>query len=202
MGGLNSEIEPDTRDVLIESAYFEPLSIRRTSRKLGLNAKSSYRFERGTDPGGVLRALDRAAALMLEVGGGAIAAGRIDVYPNPIKAQEIVLRADRANRFLGTRLSTHEMKEALERIEMSVDALGADRLRIIAPSFRGDITREVDLDEELARISGYDGIPVTSPVSGVEAAGFDPHQRARLELKNLLAGVRFLRSYQFTVYFL
>ena len=101
MGGLNSEIEPDTRDVLIESAYFDPLSIRRTSRRLGLKTESSYRFERGTDPGGVIRALDRAAELMLEVGGGAIAAGRIDVYPNPIKAQEIVLRVDWANRLPG-----------------------------------------------------------------------------------------------------
>ena len=91
MGGLNSEIEPDTRNVLIESAYFDPLSIRRTSRRLGLKTESSYRFERGIDPDGVLRALDRAAELMLEVGGGAIAAGRIDVYPNPIKAPEIVL---------------------------------------------------------------------------------------------------------------
>src|SRR5208337_2878915 len=130
--------EPDTRDVLIESAYFDPLSIRRTSRRLGLKTESGYRFERGTDPGGVLRALDRAAELMLEVGGGSIAAGRIDVYPNPIKAQEIVLRADRANRLLGTRLSTQEMKATLERIEMRVDVLGSDRLRVIVPSFRGD----------------------------------------------------------------
>jgi len=191
MGGLNSEIEPDTRDVLIESAYFDPLSIRRTSRRLGLKTESSYRFERGTDPGGVIRALDRAAELMLEVGGGAIAAGRIDVCPNPIRAQEIVLRVDWANRLLGTRLSPHEMKETLERIEMRVDALDSDRLRVIVPGFREDITREIDLIEELARISGYDGIPVTSPAAAVEAAGFDPHQRARRELKNLLAGAGF-----------
>jgi phenylalanyl-tRNA synthetase beta chain len=191
MGGLNSEIEQDTGDVLIESAYFEPLSIRRTSRRLGLKTESSYRFERGTDPGGVLRALDRAAELMLEVGGGAVAAGRIDVYPNPIKAQEIVLRVGRANRLLGTRLSLREMKDTLERIEMRVDALDSDRLRVFVPGFRGDITREVDLCEELARISGYDGIPVTSPAAAVQAAGFDPHQRARRELKNLLAGAGF-----------
>ncbi|MGA2028189.1 MAG: phenylalanine--tRNA ligase subunit beta [Syntrophobacteraceae bacterium] len=202
MGGLNSEIEPDTRDVLIESAYFEPLSIRRTSRRLGLKTESGYRFERGTDPSGVLRALDRAAELMLEVGGGAIAAGRIDVYPNPIKAQEIVLRVDRANRLLGTRLSSHEMKDALERIEMRVDALDSDRLRVIVPGFRGDITREIDLCEELARISGYDGIPVTSPAAAVEAAGFDPHQRARRDLKDLLAGAGFFEviNYSFISY--
>ena len=112
------------------------------------------------------------------------------------------MRVDRANRFLGTRLSAAEMKEILERIEMRVDALDSDRLRVIAPSFRGDITREVDLDEELARLSGYDGIPVTSPVAAVEAAGFDPHQRARGELKNLLAGAGFFEviNYSFISY--
>jgi phenylalanyl-tRNA synthetase beta chain len=191
MGGLNSEIGPDTGNVLIESAYFDPLSIRRTSRRLGLKTESSYRFERGIDPEGVLKALDRAAELMLEVGGGAVAVGKIDVYPKPIQAPEIVLRVGRTNRFLGTGLSASEMKNILERIEMRVDELDSDRLRVIAPSFRGDITREVDLCEEVARLWGYDGIPVTSPVAAVEAAVFDPHQRARRDLRDLLAGVGF-----------
>ena len=109
---------------------------------------------------------------------------------------------DRANRFLGTGLSASEMKEILERIEMRVDELDSNRLRVTAPSFRGDITREVDLCEELARLSGYDGIPVTSPVAAVEAAAFDPHQRARGELKNLLAGAGFFEviNYSFISY--
>lgn len=191
MGGLNSEIKPDTANVLIESACFDPLSIRRSSKKLGFKTESSYRFERGTDPEGVLRALDRAAALMLEVGGGAVAAGKIDVYPEPIKAPETVVRVDRANRFLGTGLSASEMKETLERIEMRVDQLDSNRLRVVPPSFRTDVTREIDLYEEIARLSGYDGIPVTSPVASVEAAAFNPHQRARGELKNLLVGAGF-----------
>ena len=202
MGGLNSEIAPDTRDVLIESAYFNPPSIRRTSRSLGLKTEASYRFERGIDPDGVIRALDRVAELMHEVGGGDIAAGRIDVYPNLIKAPEIVLRVDRANRFLGTRLSSGEMKEILEQIEMRVEALDSNRLRVIVPSFRSDITREVDLGEELARLSGYDGIPVTSPVAALEAADFDPHQRVRGEMKNLLVGAGFFEviNYSFISY--
>ncbi len=194
MGGLNSEISQDTRDVLIESAYFDPLSIRRTSRRLGLKTESSYRFERGVDSQGCLRALDRAAELMLKVGGGEIASGSIDVYPKPIKAQQIVLRVDRANMFLGIRLSAGEMKEVLERIEMRVEALDPDRLNLLSvtvPGFRGDITREVDLLEELARIWGYDGIPVTRPLAAVEAASFDPHQRSRAEMKNLLTGAGF-----------
>jgi phenylalanyl-tRNA synthetase beta chain len=202
MGGLNSEIVPDTRDVLIESAYFDPLSIRRTGRRLGLKTESSYRFERGIDPDGVLRALDRASELMREVGGGSISAGRIDIYPNPIKASEIVLRVEEANRFLGVRLSCGEMKDLLERIEMRVEQLDENRLRVIVPNFRGDITREVDLAEELARLWGYDKIPVTSPVAAVEAAEFEPHQRVRAEIKNLLIGAGFFEviNYSFISY--
>ncbi len=104
MGGLNSEIGADTCDVLIESAYFDPISIRRASRMLGLKTEASYRFERGTDPEGVLRALDRAAALMVEVGGGELAAGVIDICPNPIEPSRIDLRVDKVNGFLGTEL--------------------------------------------------------------------------------------------------
>jgi phenylalanyl-tRNA synthetase beta chain len=191
MGGLNSEILSDTRDVLIESAYFDPLSIRRTSRRLGLMTESSYRFERGIDPDGVLRALDRAAELMQEVAGGAVAAGRIDVYPNRIKAAEVILRVDWTNGFLGTQLASEEMKEILTRIEMRVEELDSNRLRVTVPSFRGDITREVDLAEELARLSGYDGIPVTRPLVNVESAVFDPHQRVRGEVKEMLVGAGF-----------
>ncbi len=191
MGGLNSEIGPDTCDVLIESAYFDPVSIRRTSRRLGLKTEASYRFERGTDPGGVLRALDRAAALMLEVAGGEIASGKIDVCPNPLKVSEVDLRVDRVNRFLGISLSGDEMKEILERIEMRVEKCEPDRLCVTVPGFRSDITREVDLAEELARLSGYDGIPVTSPLAAVHAADSDPHQTVRAELKNLLVGAGF-----------
>ena len=202
MGGLNSEIVPDTSDVLIESAYFDPLAIRRTGRRLGLQTESSYRFERGIDPDGVLRALDRAAGLMQEVGGGTIAAGSIDIYPNPIKAHEVVLRVDRTNEFLGSRLSSDEMKQILTRIEMRVEALDSNRLRVSVPGFRADITREVDLAEELARLSGYDGIAVTSPLAPVETAAFDTHQRVRAELKELLVRAGFFEviNYSFISY--
>lgn len=191
MGGLDSEISADTGAVLIESAYFQPGSIRRSSRRLGLKTEASYRFERGTDPGGVLRALDRAAGLMLEVGGGTMAAGRIDVYPEPVVPPELLLRVDRTNLFLGTGLSASKIQEVLERVEMKVERLDETRMRVVPPSFRSDITREVDLTEEVARLAGYEGIPVTSPAAAVVAAPFDPHQRARQEVKDLLAGVGF-----------
>ena len=192
MGGLNSEISPDTADVLIESAYFDPISIRRTSRRLGLKTEASYRFERGTDPEGVLRALDRAAALMLEVAGGSISAGRIDVRPNPLALSQIDLRVARANAYLGLSLSRVEIKDLLERIEMRVESTDSeDILRVVVPGFRSDVTREVDLIEEVARLSGYDNIPVTSPVASIHAADCDPRQMVRAELKNLLVGAGF-----------
>ncbi|MEN6438395.1 MAG: phenylalanine--tRNA ligase subunit beta [Syntrophobacter sp.] len=191
MGGLNSEISPDTTDVLIESAYFQPLSIRRSSKKLGLKTESSYRFERGIDPEGVLRALDRAARLMQEVGGGVIASGRIDAYPQKLEFPVLTLRVDAANRFLGTNLSRAEMQRVLESIEIRVEPLDTNSLKVLVPSFRPDITREVDLFEEIARLSGYDAIPVTSPAVVAESASANPHQAARHDIKRLLASAGF-----------
>ncbi len=202
MGGLNSEISPDTVNVLIESAYFQPQSIRRSSRKLGLKTESSYRFERGIDPDGVLRALDRAAALMQEVGGGEIASGRIDVYPEKITPSVLTLRVNRTNRFLGTNLSAAEMKTILDQIEMRVEDLGENCLRVIPPLFRSDVTREVDLTEEIARLAGYDGVPVTRPMVAVESASFDPRQRTRQEVKEMMVGAGFYEviNYSFISY--
>jgi phenylalanyl-tRNA synthetase beta chain len=191
MGGLDSEITSGTSRVLIESAYFQPVCIRRTGKKIGLRSESSYRFERGVDPEGVLRAVDRAAALMAEVGGGVIAAGRIDVYPQPIERPVLSLRVDRTNRFLGTRLEASRMAEVLKSIEMDVRELDADRLEVIPPAFRPDISREVDLTEEVARLVGYDQIPVTHPHVELRAEPLDPHFRMRQEAKSFLAGAGF-----------
>lgn len=191
MGGLDSEIKTDTTRVLIESAYFQPQCIRRSSKKLGLRTESSFRFERGVDPAGLIRALDRAAQLMVEVGGGEIAKGRIDVYPNPIEPPVLTLRVDRTNRLLGTQLKPSEMAEVLRRIEMQVKELDGNHLEVVPPLFRPDIIREVDLAEEIVRLVGYDKVPVTAPQAAVEAASFDPHLRARQEVKYLLQGAGF-----------
>ncbi len=191
MGGLDSEITAETTRVLIESAYFQPVCIRRTGKKIGLRSESSYRFERGVDPEGVLRALDRAARLMVEVGGGEIATGRIDVYPNPIEKPVLTLRVDRTNRYLGTELEASQMAQVLKSIEMEVKQLNENELQVVSPSFRPDITREVDLTEEVARLVGYDKIPVTYPKADVCAAPLDAHFRIRQEAKNLLQGFGF-----------
>lgn len=192
MGGLDSEITEGTGRVLIEAAYFQPQSIRRSCKKLGLRTESSFRFERGVDPEGLIRSLDRAAQLMMEVGGGDIAGGRLDVYPDPVNRPVLQLRVERTNRFLGTRLTAGEMANVLRRIEMQVAELDSDRLEVVPPPFRPDVTREVDLAEEVVRLVGYDKVPVTAPVATTEAASFDPHLRARRELKYSLQGAGFM----------
>ena len=191
MGGLNSEITGRTTRVLIESAYFQPRSIRRSSKNLGLRTEASFRFERGVDPEGLIRALDRAARLMLEVGGGRIATGRIDVYPQPIERPRITLRVDKVSRFLGTPFNPGEMTQLLRGIEMDVRELDKDTLEVTPPAFRADVSREADLAEEVARLAGYDRIPVTSPNVRMEAAHLDPHFRAREEIKDYLQGAGF-----------
>ena len=188
MGGENSEIGEDTKHVLIESAWFNPSSIRRTSKKLHLSTESSYRFERGVDPEGVVTALNRAAQLMMETAGGKLAKGIIDVYPRPYKRPVLNLRIGKTNTYLGTNFSRQEMADALTRLEMDVKVLDNDTLEVVPPSFRLDITREVDLTEEVARILGYDNIPTAHPQTVVLGHEKNEHLRLRDELKNFLRG--------------
>ncbi len=191
MGGLDSEITENTTRVLIESAYFQPLSIRKTGKRIGLRSESSYRFERGVDPEGVIRALDRAAQLMAELGGGQVRTGRVDVYPHPISVPEIGLRVERTNAFLGTGLDISEMERVLRSIEMQVAQVGPDVLKVVPPAFRSDITREVDLMEEVARLVGYDHVPVTYPKGELTGAELDPHMQARVVTRGALQAAGF-----------
>ncbi len=193
MGGLNSEIENDTTRVLIEGAYFNPVSIRRTSKKLGLNTDASHRFERGVDPEGTIRAVNRSAKLMVEIGRGSLIDGIIDEYPKPQPATSVALSTKRANRVLGTQLERNRIRELLESIEFKVELLNnnADGLIARAPTFRVDITRPEDLMEEVARLYGYNNIPTTHPA--MPAEGRPPARRLALRnrLKRLMKGFGF-----------
>jgi len=173
MGGFNSEIKPDTRDILLESAYFTPSSIRRSARDLGMSTDAAFRFERGIDPEGLVRALDRAAQLTAQLSGGSICRGRIDEHPRQVKTvEEISLRCGRANAVLGTKIPAADMVKILENLGMEVSRKegGEEEYRVKPPSFRVDITREIDLVEEIARIHGYHHIPVTLPLAGMVPA--------------------------------
>jgi phenylalanyl-tRNA synthetase beta chain len=163
MGGLNSEIREDTKMVLLESAYFDPMGNRRTAIKLGLETEAAYRFGRGIDYGRCLSAANRATQLIQELAGGRVVEGVIDVYPRPIKPKPIRMRVQRVNQVLGTEVPAKQMRAYLEDLELDVQGEDEDMLVVTPSSFRGDLEREIDLTEEVARMNGYEKIPITLP---------------------------------------
>ncbi|MCS3610478.1 phenylalanine--tRNA ligase subunit beta [Salinibacter ruber] len=158
MGGANSEVSADTTDVLIESAYFDPSTIRRTAKALDLQTDSSYRFERGVDRDGQVWAAARAAELIAKLGGGTVAPGLVDEHPSPPAEKTIALRPDRLTQVLGTEVPTDEGTRLLGAIGFDVEA-GEDALHCTVPTWRPDVSIEEDLIEEVARLHGYDQIP-------------------------------------------
>jgi phenylalanyl-tRNA synthetase beta chain len=163
MGGLNSEIKEDTQKVLLESAYFNPAGNRRTSKKLGLETEAAYRFGRGIDYGGCLLAANRAAQLIQELTGGKVLEGTVDVYPTPLQPSPIRLSVRKIHQVLGTEVSAEQAKDYLEDLELGVQREDGDVLVVAPPSFRGDLERDIDLIEEVARLDGYERIPITIP---------------------------------------
>lgn len=191
MGGLNSEIFKGTKHILLESAFFDPFTIRKGAKKLGLSTEASYRFERGVDIQGVPKALLRAASLISQLGGGEVAEGIVDAYPRKYRSPVVDFRVNKANRLLGTTLSKESMRSALESIEVLVEDTGGDLLRVEPPSFRPDLTREVDFVEEVARIAGFDHIPVSAPLvrSGEERES--PEIPLGDQVKEIMMGLGF-----------
>jgi len=163
MGGLNSEIKDDTKIVLLESAYFNPMSNRRTSKELSLETEAAYRFGRGVDYGGCLSAANRAAQLIQELASGRVVEGVVDAYPIPIRPISIRLNVRKVRQVLGTEVSAKQARAYLEDLELDVRGEDEDILVVTPPSFRGDLEREIDLIEEIARIDGYEKIPLTLP---------------------------------------
>ena len=162
MGGLNSEILPDTETVVIESANFEGSSVRQTSKKLGLRTEASSRYEKGIDPNLCEDAADRVCKLVEMLGCGKVLDGAVDVYKKPETAPTVTARVSRINKVLGTDLSREEMVKILEGLEMNVSGSG-DQMVVTPPSVRQDLLEEVDYVEEVARIYGYDNLPNTLP---------------------------------------
>ncbi len=158
MGGMNSEISDDTKDLLLESAYFDTINTRRTSRILGLSTDSSRRFERGADPNATVRALDMAASLIVQLAGGDVAKGVADVYPVSIDPWKVNLRPERVRAILGVDVDTGEMREHLIRLGCEVE--GKAPFSVTVPTYRSDLSREIDLIEEIARLHGYNKVPV------------------------------------------
>ncbi|MRR52939.1 MAG: phenylalanine--tRNA ligase subunit beta [Deltaproteobacteria bacterium] len=186
MGGENSEISDSTTDILLESAYFEPSAIRRTARRLGMHTEASHRFERGADISILPRALDRAATLMAELAGGKLAVGSIDVYPTPVQPRTISVRLERIACILGIELPLDEVIRIFHNLEFTVLCPEPGILHVTVPTYRVDIEREIDLIEEVARLNGYENIPVTMPKIRAFSDLPSPHQVLERKLRDLL----------------
>ncbi|MBM3280562.1 MAG: phenylalanine--tRNA ligase subunit beta [Candidatus Handelsmanbacteria bacterium] len=165
MGGLHSEVRSQTTDLLIESAYFDPVRVRLGRNRLGLNTEASMRFERGADWEMAPLAADRAAFLIAQLAAGQVAPQPIDVYPAPLSCPRVPLRLERLNGLLATALDGSECRRILELLGCQVES-AAGPLQVQVPSFRPDLRREVDLIEEVGRIYGYERIP-PSPVAQI-----------------------------------
>lgn len=159
MGGADTEVGLATTDVLMEAAEFDPVSIRNTARRLNLHSDSSYRFERGLDPEGVDWASRRACELILDLAGGELAAGVIDVGRRPVLREPIVLRLSQLERILGISVPPETVRQILTALGTKVQTADANQIEVIPPGWRRDLAREIDLVEEVARIHGYDAIP-------------------------------------------
>jgi phenylalanyl-tRNA synthetase beta chain len=175
MGGLNSEISDTTTTILLESAYFSPASIRRTSKTLGLSTEASYRFERYIDLLRVDFALKRATKLIAELGGGTVASSIIDEFPYAYTPNTVTLRPERVADILGIPVSAEKIRSILSHLGFTVTSKQADsQIAIEVPSYRPDVEREIDIIEEIGRIYGYDNIPTTLPSGEIPPKLDDP----------------------------
>ncbi len=191
MGGSPSEVTDSTKRVLIESAWFEPSSVRRTSRKLSLSTESSYRFERGVDIEGVAKALDMAASLILKLAGGKAAKGPIDIYPGKAAPPEIAFSTERASRVLGIGVKTEQVLDILGRLGISARESSPGVVSALPPTYRMDLTTEIDLMEEVARIFGYNNIPTTLPIATVAPGETGKPTAFKRRIRSLLSGAGF-----------
>ena len=200
MGGFDSEINDHTTEILLESANFSAINIRRTSRSLGLISDSSLRFEKGVDIEGTAYAADRAAQLISEVAGGRIWSGLIDRYPSKRKPVLVKLRPQKVATVLGADISAKQVTDIMESLEMKVDATaGADELKVTIPSFRVDLEREIDLIEEVARLYGLNNVPSALLPSTDTQRGLNPRQTLTRKLRSLMvsAGLMEVVNYSF-----
>jgi phenylalanyl-tRNA synthetase beta chain len=187
MGGEESEISSATQDVLIESACFNPASVRRTARSLGLHTEASHRFERGVDPEGVVRAQERCVALICEIAGGVATEDALDVYPAPSPTRSVGLRPERVEAITALPAPRAEILRILTALGFEVAEDHPDKLAFKVPSWRQDVAIEEDLVEEVARHTGYDKIKTELPPASL-AGEYHSSERRRRALRQAMLG--------------
>ena len=185
MGGAGTDVSEKTENIFLESAYFEPFSVRRTSKRLGLATESSYRFERGTDIEFLEKALNRAALMIAEVAGGTIHE-IVDVYPVKHLPEPFDVRYERINKMLGTKIPKADLLGILKRLGIPAQDKG-DRFTVSPPSHRRDLGRDCDVAEEVARVTGYDMIPTTVPRSTLSSGRLSKRE---MNIRRVREGMR------------
>ena len=196
MGGEESEISNATTDILIESAYFNAQSVRRTAKVLGLNTEASHRFERGTDPEGVIRAQERCVALICEIAGGTATEDALDVYPNPMKSREAGLRPPRVETITSLKVEVAEMQRILSALGFEPRTQDGAMLRFTVPSWRHDVSIEEDLVEEVARHAGFAQIQDALPPAN-SAGEYHSTEARKRALRTALAARSFDEAISF-----
>ncbi|MDX1638946.1 MAG: phenylalanine--tRNA ligase subunit beta [Balneolaceae bacterium] len=195
MGGVDSEVDEDTTRVLIESAYFDPGTIRKTAKEQNLQTDASYRFERGIDPRLQRIAAERCAELIAEVAGGTIVDGTTDVHPVTTEPQELELRLGYVNRLLGTELELKEVKDLLDGLELTLVSEQQEKLTYKVPTFRPDLEREVDLIEEVGRLYDYNNISAPTHTKFLTPEPISEHEKLMVRIREQVKGLRFKEIY-------
>lgn len=188
MGGLNTEITSETTNIILESARFDAGSVRLTSKALGLRSEASSRFEKGVDIVNVERAIDRAAQLIQLLDAGTVVEGKIDICNGDLGPRIIETKWDRINQLLGVELTADNIRDILESLSFEVEVKG-DTLKVTVPSYRQDVMGMADLAEEVARIYGYDKIPMTLMENTIAQGSRTREQILTNRAKNVLAGM-------------
>jgi phenylalanyl-tRNA synthetase beta chain len=188
MGGMDSEVREGTKSILLESANFDGTAIRRTAKRLGLHSEASHRFERGVDADGALAALDRAAAMLAELAGATPVPGVVDCYPGRSKPSAIALREERIAKLLGVAIDGKRAEKLLQSLGVKTERRAGKIIKCLPPSSRSDLTREVDLIEELARLHGYDKVPSTLPRLRPSDGAKDERLSRERKVRAFLAG--------------
>jgi phenylalanyl-tRNA synthetase beta chain len=200
MGGANSQVDESTKTVVLESASFDSVVVRKASKKYGLRSDSSYRFERGVDIEVVATASSRAALLIQELAGGDICKGRVDIYFKSRKPNRFDFRISRTNQVLGTSLSAKKIVKYLKGLGVKIvkEKKVGECYQVEPPSSRPTLTREIDLIEEVARLDGYEGVEISHPVGSVSPVRFSKIQVAVRQSKEILRNLGYSEAINYS----
>jgi phenylalanyl-tRNA synthetase beta chain len=194
-GGLHSGISESTKNIFLESAYFNPVSVRKTSKLHALQTDASYRFERGVDPENVIYALKRAALLIKEIAGGKISSEIIDLYPNPIIAAEIEITFEYINRLIGNNIPKEKVVKILKSLFIEIVEQDSEKLLLKIPTFKVDVKRPADVVEEILRIFGYNNVEMTTDVRSTLSYAPKPDEnKLRNQISEMLTSVGFFEA--------